>query len=272
MRGSRVLSKQDMVALAMKPLGRGRIVMWEGASLWAFDVPRAPTVRHSTGAHAHHALQLTFSVSGAFTFRIGPETIHGPAVLIAPDVPHVYLAEGRNVILFVEPESRLGGALLRDLAGRQYMKPDPESLADLATSLTCIWDGPRPDDAALAGMGQAIAARLANLTSGAPLTDHRIVRVLERLAADPDVEITAGLAAGIACLSESRFSHLFVEQVGLPFRTYMLWRRLSIAVDRMAAGASLTSAAHEAGFADSAHFSRTFLRMFGIPASVLLLI
>jgi AraC-like DNA-binding protein len=84
--------------------------------------------------------------------------------------------------------------------------------------------------------------------------------------------MTARAAAGIACLSESRFSHLFVEQIGLPFRTYLLWLRLSIAVERMAAGDSLTVAAHDAGFADSAHFSRTFLRMFGIPASVLLMI
>ena len=37
----------------------------------------------------------------------------------------------------------------------------------------------------------------------------------------------------------------------------------------VAKGKSLTTAAHEAGFADSAHFSRTFKRMFGIPAAAL---
>ena len=70
----------------------------------------------------------------------------------------------------------------------------------------------------------------------------------------------------MACLSESRFSHLFTKETGLPFRTYVLWRRLMQAVERRAAGATLTEAAHQAGFSDSAHFSRTFLRMFGIPA------
>jgi AraC family transcriptional regulator len=64
-------------------------------------------------------------------------------------------------------------------------------------------------------------------------------------------------------------SHLFVEQTGLPFRTYLLWLRLTKAVESMAAGASLTEAAHEAGFADSAHFSRTFRRMFGVAAAAL---
>jgi AraC-like DNA-binding protein len=40
-------------------------------------------------------------------------------------------------------------------------------------------------------------------------------------------------------------------------------------VEIYAAGASLTEAAHEAGFADSAHFSRTFRRTFGLPAASL---
>jgi AraC-like DNA-binding protein len=36
-----------------------------------------------------------------------------------------------------------------------------------------------------------------------------------------------------------------------------------------ASGAALTEAAHGAGFADSAHLSRTFRRMFGISAASL---
>jgi AraC-like DNA-binding protein len=70
-------------------------------------------------------------------------------------------------------------------------------------------------------------------------------------------------------LSPSRTRHLFVEQTGLSFRTYLLWLRLERAVQLFARGASLTEAAHGAGFADSAHLSRTFRRMFGIPAASL---
>ena len=50
-------------------------------------------------------------------------------------------------------------------------------------------------------------------------------------------------------------------------RRYLLWLRLQDAVRELAAGAPATDAAHAAGFADSAHLSRTFRRMFGITPS-----
>jgi AraC family transcriptional regulator len=70
-------------------------------------------------------------------------------------------------------------------------------------------------------------------------------------------------------LSPGRFRHLFVAETGLPHRGYVLWLRLGRAVDVFAAGGSLTDAAHDAGFADSAHLSRTFRRMFGLAPSSL---
>jgi AraC-like DNA-binding protein len=175
-------------------------------------------------------------------------------------------------MIFIEPESRLGTVVLRDLEGRDFARPDPEVLADIAARLTCIWEEPRPEDATLAELGRALAMRFADKDASEHPVDKRIARVLEQLAIDLETPLSASEAAGIACLSESRFSHLFVEEVGLPFRTYVLWRRLMIAVNEIAAGTNLTSAAHKAGFADSAHFSRTFLRMFGVPASLLLMI
>ncbi len=56
--------------------------------------------------------------------------------------------------------------------------------------------------------------------------------------------------------SPERYRHLFVEALGLPYRRYLLWRR----VQRPSAlkdGDDVTTAAHAAGFADAAHFART---------------
>jgi AraC-like DNA-binding protein len=52
-------------------------------------------------------------------------------------------------------------------------------------------------------------------------------------------------------------------------RAYLLWSRLDAALGELARGASLTQAAHAAGFADAAHLTRTFRRMVGIvPSSI----
>jgi AraC-like DNA-binding protein len=55
----------------------------------------------------------------------------------------------------------------------------------------------------------------------------------------------------------------------MPLRTYVLWRRLLHVWTLLMAGETLSTAAHAAGFADSAHLSRTARTMFGLPPSVL---
>ena len=60
-----------------------------------------------------------------------------------------------------------------------------------------------------------------------------------------------------------RLQHLFRDQVGVPIRRYLLWHRYLTALSLLADGASVTRAAHAAGFADSAHLTRTAVRMNG---------
>jgi AraC-like DNA-binding protein len=93
------------------------------------------------------------------------------------------------------------------------------------------------------------------------------VREIERR---PDAFGRAHDAAALACLSPSRFRARFDAELGLPFRRYRLWRRMAAVMRAVAAGATLTDAAHCAGFSSSAHLSTTFKRMFGLTASDLL--
>jgi AraC-like DNA-binding protein len=73
----------------------------------------------------------------------------------------------------------------------------------------------------------------------------------------------------VAHLSPGRFRHLFVEETGMPLRTYVLWRRLLQVWNLLMQGQSLSEAAHAVGFADSAHLSRTSRAMFGTTPSAL---
>lgn len=243
-----------------------RIVLWQGASLWVFDIlpPEGP---RRNRLHAHHVFQLTLAAGGTANIRTEDGLFEGPVVLIAPDHPHAIEPEGRVALLFVEPESRAGAGLSRLLGARRIasLPPMPEVVEDLAPT----WARPPPTDREVQAIGTRILERLLGPQEAEMVLDPRIRRVLDWMSETNEGAITAATAASVACLSESRFSHLFVEETGLPFRTYVLWRRLMRAVELRAAGESLTEAAHQAGFSDSAHFSRTFLRMFGIPADTM---
>jgi len=54
----------------------------------------------------------------------------------------------------------------------------------------------------------------------------------------------------------------------VPFRRYRAWHRLRAAIREVAGGSSFTAAAHAAGFADQAHFTRVFSRTFGAPPAL----
>ena len=100
--------------------------------------------------------------------------------------------------------------------------------------------------------------------------DVRIARVVREIERRPNDFGRLQDAAALACLSPSRFRARFDAELGLPFRRYRLWRRMAAVMHTIAAGGSLTEAAHAAGFSSSAHLSSTFKRMFGLTASDLL--
>ena len=252
----------------METVGRGRILIWQGASLWIMEALPAPGgSSNRTDFHAHHAVQVTLSLGGRFELRTPDCGIDHDAA-VAPDARHLFEARGLIAILFVEPESRSGRAIARTLFDKAVLAPVPTALvADLVEQLAAAYRASH-DDGELETLGRALVTRLADI-GDAQLPDPRVQKIIDFVAARLDGPITLSAAAKAVGLSPGRVRHLFVEQTGLPFRTYLLWLRLTKAVGIFAGGGSLTEAAHEAGFADSAHFSRTFRRMFGIAAASL---
>lgn len=244
-----------------------RIVLWQGAALWAFDIlPQLEPRPNRT--HKHHAFQITIAGPNGHANILTEEGLFtGSVVLIAPDFPHAIKPEGRIALLFVEPESRAGFGLRRILGDRSAASLPP--MPEVVRELDPIWNTSATSDPEMIGIGKRVLELLLGPQVPDFALDPRISRVLDWLAKADERAITSGNAASVACLSKSRFSHLFVEETGLPFRSYVLWCRLMKAVQWVAAGDNLTAAAHHAGFADSAHFSRTFHRMFGVAADTM---
>ncbi len=246
----------------------GRMVFWDGASMWVLGTRPGDGPYPKTRPHAHHAVQVTLSLRGWFTLETSDQQVRDPVAAVAPDTEHAFQAEGAVAQLFVDPDARTGRELQRALFSRAPLVSVP-GLADLRRQLLAAFDAPRRKDQTLIELGRAVVAALAPDGERDLRPDARVRRMSTWAAARLGAPVSLVDAAAHVGLSTGRARHLFVEQTGLPFRTYLLWQRLTKAVELFAGGSSLTDAAHGAGFSDSAHLSRTFRRMFGIAADSL---
>lgn len=251
----------------MGPKAHGRILVWEGASLWILSA--SPNTQYpKTDVHAHHVLQITLALSGHVYFESDAAHIRGDAIAIAPDAPHAFEGTGLVAHLFVASDGKAGREITRRLCAQGPLREIPaDLLSDFPTRLRTAFESGTDND--LRQLAEQLITRLAGETSRAQPLDPRISKLIAWVAARLDQNLSLRDVTDLAGLSPGRTRHLFVEQTGLSFRSYLLWLRLVRAVELFANGASLTEAAHGAGFADSAHLSRTFRRMFGISAATL---
>lgn len=249
----------------MAVVGRGRIVVWEGASLWVLK--REQKVAELQ-PHAHHAIQITFQLEGWFEIGVMGERLSGPVAAVWSDTPHSFQASGAVAFLFVDPESPVGRKLGKAWFGDQpWAHIASGQLTLLLDELNnCLRNAVTKEE--MLGLGRKIVDALPAAVEPI-LPDPRVLAMISYVRQNLENTITLASAASHICLSHSRARHLFAAQTGLPFKTYVLWLRLERAVALYAGGSSLTEAAHTAGFADSAHLSRTFRRTFGLPAAAL---
>lgn len=258
-------------ATASRPsTSAGRIYFWQGASLW---LGRS---EGRTQWHDHHAHQLALGLDGEFRFRTaaeGPWQVYRGA-LVPSHSKHQFEVDGACMAhFFVEPESRAGRALVRRHGG-DGVSALPEAIVGPVRQLLLDARPPQPGAAAVVAAAQRALEMLCDppgdlAAAPAAELDPRLARALGHIRAHIREPLTLGTVAAVAHLSESRFRHLFVAETGSSFRAYLLWLRINVAIEAAMAGARWTEAAHEAGFADSAHLTRTHRRMFGIePSSV----
>jgi AraC family transcriptional regulator len=246
---------------------------WSAAPRWYLWDGGFLAVGRSEGVvppHAHHAIQIVITLDApAGIAGEGEPWRHARGIVVPPDVVHRYDGNGATgAMVFVDPES-LEGTWLRTTIGGSITLV-PEARIEPAAREIATWLE-RPLEAM--ETGALIRHCVATLCAGAPPArrlDERVTKVLRAMRESEDLRMSLESAAESVGLSPSRLQHLFKQQVGLPFRRYALWRKLTRAVVAVGRERTLTAAAHAGDFADAAHLTRTFQQMFGLAPSVMM--
>ncbi len=212
--------------------------------------------------HSHGSLVILIGLEDRFQVTTRDQVEHGRIAVIPASVRHGLDFHDRRVLVcYAEPHAPGYASLHRGAAGSCRVLPDLDH--DLGAALD-FWS----DEGQLEPLWGWAHRRFSD---GNAALDPRIGALTARFNQDDLLDATTEVLADQVGLSTSRFIHLFTSELGAGVRRVKQYYRFKAAVRSVAAGGSLTTAAHHAGFADSSHFSRAFLDTFGLtPASVLL--
>ena len=211
--------------------------------------------------HRHHAMQIMLSrvPQAVWLAHSGWSQVHG--LVMGSHVHHQLGAtRGPVALIYVDPTSLPGRQLGATLTNghRVLAKAEAESALKHLES-----------QAETCGLQELLQPLLRGTLPAASAADPLIEDLLKRLPERPGETFNASALYLGAGLSSSRLQHRFRQHTGLPIRAFLLWWRLLLALRAVSAGASLSAAAQDAGFADAAHCTRTFRRHFGIAPSEL---
>lgn len=210
----------------------------------------------ASAEHRHHAAQFAFGLDGPVIFenpRSGRQC--SEMLLISPNTPHSHPAFGALGFLYLEPETTEWASFAAHISGDLVNLPFNERLRSVARD-------------AAAGDAAAALSLVGDLIGKYPTSalpdDAMVLQTIENIRRSLDGPIRLAALAKAVHRSPSRVAHRFRQATGVSMRRYVLWCRLRAALDAALRGSNLTDAAHLAGFADSAHLSRTFRSMFGV--------
>lgn len=210
--------------------------------------------------HCHMAAHILVSTGGNMVVHSGSLEYSVQGILIPSGVSHRVNTDGAPVLVFLFDSTTREACQISDI------QPISEELCrDISDSYFQFAKNGTPD-----GYRRFYAHSLSRLgicQGPVSVTDGRIHLAMEYIRGNCAEKLTCAEIAKVACLSPSRFSHLFRQQVGMTFAAYVIYQRLLNVYCLVLSGISITEASLEAGFASPSHFADCNRRIFGLSAT-----
>ncbi len=237
-------------------VGVGQFMAWDGGCLFIGRHDRQLPV------HAHQAIQLVVADEGDHRVRASEADPWGTYSVAAIPTRHPHSLDVTDAdygaVIFVEPETRERRAIAARFLGSGIAEVGDAAVRGITHASFDQRLAGRKDE--VVRLVRLVVSTLAAGVEPAVVTDPRILSAIAYINQHVDRPITLDEVASHACLSPSRFRHLFSEQTSMGLRPYILWRRFLLTWELIMKGATLSQATHAAGFADAAHLSRTSTR------------
>jgi AraC-like DNA-binding protein len=231
----------------LRPADTAPIITAMADPISALSSPVFPVGVRQLEAHPNAALAVLVGRTGPVTVADEGGRVTGDTLIVRPHITHQvsFCARGADVLYL----NGLAFAFTAPLAVAAT-----GALAQLAAR-------------AIDGEADAIAelrARLGFATAPLPRNMAAVIRVIE---ADPMMRMPQAELARRLRMERTQALRCFKAATGMTFRAFKLWSGLQYAARQIEAGVLVRTAAIDAGFADTAHLSRSFRAWFGLSPS-----
>ncbi len=226
--------------------------------LFQYDRLYLNAAYHEPNEHRHLLSHIIVGASQRIKCSVNHYEFEAEGVCIDSDILHTACAENGELIICLFDKTSLfaEGLARRYLKGQNYAVLDEETVLKIRNGWL--------DTHSLAAVDEVITNVL-GITNISPSMDERIQKALETLKSYESIEADCIKAlASDACLSVSRFSHLFKENVGIALCRYLALEKIRKGYIHLLKSGNITDAAMMAGFDSPSHLAATCKRMFGI--------
>jgi methylphosphotriester-DNA--protein-cysteine methyltransferase len=207
-----------------------------------FPISLFPFVADTLAPHRNPVTCILAGIDRPLAVCTQTERIEGDIVVIRPGVEHWVEINGRAKVLYFDG---LEFPLTAALAARV-----PRAVATLAID-------------ALASSWGAQQELRATFSRGQERCPPAVARAINAIVQDPMTRMNQGELAERLRLGRTQAMRAFKVATGMTFRELKRWTALCAATRQIAEGQLVRTAAMDAGFADTAHLTRTFRTAFG---------
>ncbi len=216
--------------------------------------------------HSHWLLQLFVSANGKLVINVDGEEISCKAIAVNANIIHEFYTEDLiHFTMLVHPTSQLGRSMRT-----YFLKNNPYYILseDRAVELQLLLLNTVliKKSSNYADLIKSVVSYFDNDTLTA--FDPKIKTIIKMIdSCDSEkTPLRVKYLAKAMYLSESRISHLFKEETGIPLKSYIVLHNLQKVYQKIFNGESITDAAIASGFDSSAHFAFTNKKMTGMSA------
>ncbi|MBU0823919.1 MAG: AraC family transcriptional regulator [Alphaproteobacteria bacterium] len=203
-----------------------------------------PVGSRRLATHANLVTAVLIGRTGPVMLEREGQCVEGDILLVRPEIAHT--------VAFAEQ-----GADVLYLNGLVFPFDAPLAIALKGASAYLALD-------ALCNDSCSVAELRSKLTPRMHAPPPAVAAAIQAIHGDPMWRMPQTELAHRLGMERTRALRAFKAATGQSFREFKLWSALQYATQQLAEGALVRTAAMDAGFADTAHLSRVFHRVFGL--------